>query len=970
MLRFARLASFLVFTLIGFVALAQPANDNCFGAISLTPSGSCTPISGTVANATQSLPGCAGTADDDVWYSFVATQPNLGVQVTGAVGFNPVIQVFSGGCASGTSLICSNASTTVTEMASLTTLIVGVTYWIRVYHFGATYPTNPTFSICVSPQAVMPNCGVSPAAGNTCAQATLICDVNGYCGSTAATYTSDSWPALSTAFCGSIENNSFIQFVANSSTVSLNVWVTSSTSNLGIQVMVFSTPSCGGAVTTHTCVSPLAPSSSAQPITVSGLTPGNTYYMMIDGYAGDVCNYVIGVNSGIQVSGFINTPTTNICLGNTVTLTAGGGNGTYSWNPNPDLSATSGSVVTATPTTQGAHTYTMSTFSSNPLCPSTSVTNITINAFAPPTPFAGVDDTVCLGDPIYLSGTQTSTANTMSWQFLTTGITPTPTVNFSPNFSSLTPTVTVNQPGLYSFILRETNTVCGINRDTMRVLVQNPTQLLTFDTPSCFGLSDGAIHVDNPDAVEYSVDNGVTWQADSVFNGIAPGTYTVCSRTIVGCDVCSSITVVNPAPIQLSVSNDTIVCQNGTATLQGTASGGITFTYFWDFTTDNSSTQLLSPVNNTTVNVYVENENGCQSLPQSISVQVLPPISGTFSPATEICPGYSAPLTATASGGNNGPYLFSWSSGTNQNGLTSTQTLSPLTNTSYTVTITDGCESTPLVLNSDITILPLPIPLIGTNDPAICEPAVFNVFNATDPNMVENLYWQVSNGQVFVDQESIITNPLEAGNYTIQLIVTSPQGCVDSATFVNYLTVYPQPVANFNYSPNPVTMFSTQVQLNNYSTGGSTYEWFIQDGSPAYSQEENVLTVLPDGQTGDYNTLLIATSEFGCIDSLERLVVVVPEIILYAPNTFTPDGDEHNQHWRVFIEGIDIYNFKLTIYNRWGELIFESNNPEETWDGSYNGKLVQEGAYTWFIEAKDRISDNKFTFNGHLNLLK
>jgi gliding motility-associated-like protein len=244
------------------------------------------------------------------------------------------------------------------------------------------------------------------------------------------------------------------------------------------------------------------------------------------------------------------------------------------------------------------------------------------------------------------------------------------------------------------------------------------------------------------------------------------------------------------------------------------------------------------------------------------------------------------------------------------------------------------------------------------------------VFNATDPNMVENLYWQVSNGQVFVDQESIITNPLEAGNYTIQLIVTSPQGCVDSATFVNYLTVYPQPVANFNYSPNPVTMFSTQVQLNNYSTGGSTYEWFIQDGSPAYSQEENVLTVLPDGQTGDYNTLLIATSEFGCIDSLERLVVVVPEIILYAPNTFTPDGDEHNQHWRVFIEGIDIYNFKLTIYNRWGELIFESNNPEETWDGSYNGKLVQEGAYTWFIEAKDRISDNKFTFNGHLNLLK
>jgi dTDP-4-dehydrorhamnose 3,5-epimerase len=85
---------------------------------------------------------------------------------------------------------------------------------------------------------------------------------------------------------------------------------------------------------------------------------------------------------------------------------------------------------------------------------------------------------------------------------------------------------------------------------------------------------------------------------------------------------------------------------------------------------------------------------------------------------------------------------------------------------------------------------------------------------------------------------------LEAGNYTIQLIVTSPQGCVDSATFVNYLAVYPQPVANFNYSPNPVTMFSTQVQLNNYSTGGSTYEWFNSEVRPQIFNNYNITQLL------------------------------------------------------------------------------------------------------------------------------
>lgn len=950
---------------------AQPSNDNCFGATSLTPNATCVPINGTVANATQSLPGCSGTADDDVWYSFVANQTSLGVQVTGAAGFNPVIQIFSGGCSSSSSLICSNSSTGVTETASLTTFIVGITYWVRVYHFGATYPTNPTFTICVSPQAVMPNCGVSPPAGNTCAQATLICDVNGYCGSTAATYTADYWPSLSSAFCGSIENNSFIQFVANASTVSLNVWVTSSSSNLGIQVLVFSlSGGCGGTVTAHTCVSPLAPSSTASPVTVSGLVPGNTYYMMIDGYAGDVCNYVIGVNSGIQVSGQITTPTTNVCLGTPVTLTASGGNGVYTWNPSPDLNATTGSVVIATPTTQGAHTYTMTTNSSNVFCPSTSVSNITINAYAPPTPNAGIDDTVCFGNPINLFGTQTSTANTMSWQFLTTGITPTPTVNFAPNFSSLTPTVTVNQPGLYSFILRETNSVCGINRDTVRVLVVDPDQTLSYVAPSCFGLTDAEIHVDNPDATEYSFNNGITWQTDSLQTGFATGTYTVCSRDYLGCSVCSDIVILDPAPIDLEVSNDTLICENGIGTLEAQATGGITFLYHWDFTSNTLSTQLVEPMADSLFIVYAENENGCLSLPDTIEVSVRSGINGNISPNSSICPGYPTVIDVNASGGNNGPYTFSWSNGDIETGFSSDQTVNPAATSTYTVTITDGCESTPLILNTEVAVLPLPIPLISTLDSAICEPASFTLTSNTDASMVEHLFWSISDGQTYLDQESITTEMMPSGIYSVQLIVTTPEGCVDSTTFTNFLTVYSQPVADFNYNPNPVKMFNTEVNLTNYSSNGETYEWFIEEGSPSYSQQQHVITTFPDGITGEYDVMLITTSEFGCIDTAQQTVIVLPEIILYAPNTFTPDGDEFNQQWGIFMEGIDTYNFNLKIFNRWGQVIWESLDPAETWDGTYNGEIVQYGTYTWTIEAKDLVNDAKYNFNGHINVLR
>lgn len=642
----------------------------------------------------------------------------------------------------------------------------------------------------------------------------------------------------------------------------------------------------------------------------------------------------------------------------------------YTWNASPDLSSTVGSTVVATPTLQGAHVYTMTTNSSNPQCPSTSVSTVTVNAFSPPTPNAGIDDTVCLGSPINLVGTQTSSSNAMLWQTLTSGISPTPTVSFAPNFSNLTPTVTVNQPGEYKFILRETNTVCGINRDTVSVFVLNPTQTVTYTPPSCFGLANAEIQIDNPEASEYSFDNGVTWQTDSMFAGFAAGTYSVCSKNYLGCQVCSTITIADPTPIQLNVSNDTLICENGTANLLATAVGGTSFLYHWNFTSDTDGMQQISPLSDSTVSVYAENNFGCLSLTESISVSVRPTITASMTPNTEICPGYPTTITVNATGGNNGPYQFTWSNGTVNSGLNSSQLLNPGATTTYTVVISDGCESTPVTLSSEIAVLPLPVPLISTLSPSICEPASFIIQNQTDPNMVEHLYWTISDGQQFADQETITTASMDAGTYNVQMIVESPNGCIDSTTFFNFLTVYPKPIANFTYSPNPVKMFNTEVQLTNYSFNGVSFEWFIQEGNPSYSQSEDVQTLFPDGVTGSYDVLLITTSAFGCVDSLLKTVVVLPEILLYVPNTFTPDGDEFNQQWGIQMSGMDAYNFVIRLYNRWGEIVWESFDANETWDGTFNGTLVQQGTYTWTIEAKDPNNDNKFEYSGHVLVLR
>ncbi len=821
----------------------------------------------------------------------------------------------------------------------------------------------------------IPPCGSSQPAGNTCAEAVLICNVNGYCGSTSSSYGANYWSQLNSAFCGSIENNSFLQFVAGSSTVSLNIWVTSSSSGSGIQAFIFSANNCSGAVTSYVCDNQISPNSGVNVVTATGLTPGNTYYLMIDGFAGDVCNYTIGAGSGVQIGGSITAPATNVCLGSTVTLTANGGNGIYNWTPNPNLTVVTSSTAAVLPISVGTHTYSMTSYSNNPFCPASSVSSITLTVVAPPAPNAGIDDTVCLGSPILLHGQVASIANSALWQFITTGITPTPTVAFSPNFSNLNPTVSVNQPGLYKFVLRESNTACGLVRDTVQVLVSSTNHTVAALPPSCQGLSDATISINNPDAVSYSYDNGLNWLPNSSMNNFTPGTYQVCSKNALGCQKCSSVSVPDAPPISIIVTNDTIVCENGTATLGAAVvvlntPGVNNFNFHWNHTSSLLPIQLVSPTTPGYYAVYATNSNGCTSPSDSIYVNILPPLNGNISSAQHVCPGFGTSLSANAFGGNNGPYNFTWSSGSSQTGINSSISDAPSTSTNYTVTITDGCESTPLVLNSSIIVDPLPVPLISTTSSSGCEPNSFVLTNVSDPSMTAGLIWNISDGEQFINMDQIQTVDLWAGSYDVQLIITSPDGCIDSMTWNQFLTVHPKPEADFRYSPNPIQMFNTQAIFTNYSSNADTYQWFFESANPGYSNQFNPVVMFPDGVAAQYNVTLIAESNLGCADTMTQILTVYPEVLIYAPNTFTPDNDEYNQDWGVFMEGIDPFDFKLTIYNRWGEIVWESLDPKGRWDGTYFGEKVKEGTYIWTIQTKDLLNDNKYSFNGFVNILK
>jgi gliding motility-associated-like protein len=96
-----------------------------------------------------------------------------------------------------------------------------------------------------------------------------------------------------------------------------------------------------------------------------------------------------------------------------------------------------------------------------------------------------------------------------------------------------------------------------------------------------------------------------------------------------------------------------------------------------------------------------------------------------------------------------------------------------------------------------------------------------------------------------------------------------------------------------------------------------------------------------------------------------------PEELIYIPNTFTPDGNEYNHVWLpVFTSGFDPADFHLTIYNRWGELVFESYNSTSSWDGTYNSTMCQDGIYTWIIKYGDKNTDKETVIKGNITLIR
>lgn len=207
-----------------------------------------------------------------------------------------------------------------------------------------------------------------------------------------------------------------------------------------------------------------------------------------------------------------------------------------------------------------------------------------------------------------------------------------------------------------------------------------------------------------------------------------------------------------------------------------------------------------------------------------------------------------------------------------------------------------------------------------------------------------------------------------AGTYTLTV---SKTGCSNQSTVS--VVVNPNAVANFGSTLLTPTNVAHGYSFGNSSTNATNYFWDFGDGATSTDPNPTHQYTLEQGTA---TVTLIAYNVNGCNDTIVYSVNlnVVPndeEALLYMPNSFTPDGNEFNQFFGpVFNTSVDLQNFNMKIYNRWGQLVFETSDPNIGWDGSFDAKISKAGMYTWTVNFRDKNSEVRKKYEGHVNLLR
>ncbi len=213
------------------------------------------------------------------------------------------------------------------------------------------------------------------------------------------------------------------------------------------------------------------------------------------------------------------------------------------------------------------------------------------------------------------------------------------------------------------------------------------------------------------------------------------------------------------------------------------------------------------------------------------------------------------------------------------------------------------------------------------------------------------------------------THCYSTGNYNVMLKVVSDSGCVSSSTMPSLVNVYPLPVANFNVTPEEVEITTPMIEVEDRSIGASTVKYTFNDGT--VKNTPNFSYTFNTDVAKTVSIMQLAVNSYGCRDSIIKQIEIKPAYVIYVPNAFTPNSDGTNDGFKAV--GVGIAQFKLQVFDRWGALVFETDDINNAWDGSIKGKgdmeSTKQEVYVWKAQVTDVLRE-KHSMIGHVTLLK
>ncbi len=523
------------------------------------------------------------------------------------------------------------------------------------------------------------------------------------------------------------------------------------------------------------------------------------------------------------------------------------------------------------------------------------------------------------------------------------------------------PTASNLATGTYTVTVTDANGCTA----TLDVNINEPAPLAnTFNTvpPSCFGLSNGAISSNvTGGTAPYLLSWSTGASATNIYD-VAAGTYTLQITDDNGCVLVVQELVTQPPLLESTMTNDTTICPGSPVTLTVNATGGTgNYTYNWSPAGPNAAQQNVNPLSTQLYTCTVSDNNGCTSQSSvTLTTISLDPddITATVSDSI-ICYGETVQLGGAYTGPDT-TVTLAWNHCASCPVITDA---TPLSDSTFTLVATNQCNQQIMASVTVQVVLP-PLVQLDPNLGEYCPNEYFSVSNNGDNNEDWFYTWNFGDGTVSHDMNGIHSYS-EPGNYEITLTIVNEYGCESDAAAAGYVTVHPQANAEFISSSLVETTLDPTFTFTNLSTDATTYEWSFGDGngSAIFSPTHTYETY------GVFTVTLNANNQYNCPDQEQLVIEVKPSFNVYIPNAFTPDGDNHNGVFLVEGFGIQEKDFSFVIYDRWGEVIFESSDRSIGWDGTYKSHPAQDGVYTWVVRFRD-LTDTKHELNGHVSLLR